>query len=98
MGGGLGLMAGCNRIVTETVRVAMPEITIGLFPDVGGTWFLNRMPAGTGAFLGLTGAHCNAADALRVGWADNFVPSAQKEALWQDLRRKPGARRHRTAP
>src|SRR5690606_39398192 len=47
MGGGLGLMAGAShRIVTEASRIAMPEISIGLFPDVGGSWFLNRMPEG----------------------------------------------------
>ena len=47
MGGGLGILAGCHiRIVTETTRIAMPEVTIALFPDVGGSWFLNRMPGG----------------------------------------------------
>ncbi|MBK8971779.1 MAG: enoyl-CoA hydratase/isomerase family protein [Hahellaceae bacterium] len=88
MGGGIGLMAGCShRIVTERTRMAMPEITIGLFPDVGGTWFLSRMPAGTGLFLGLTGAHCNAADAIDVGWADAFLPSSQLDAFVEALQR-----------
>ena len=64
MGGGLGLMAGAShRVATETTRIAMPEITIGLFPDVGGTWFLNRMPYGLGNFFALTGASINALDA-----------------------------------
>lgn len=74
MGGGLGLMAGAShRVVTATSRIAMPEITIGLYPDVGGTWFLHRMPGKTGLFLGLTGASINAADALFIGMADRFV-------------------------
>jgi enoyl-CoA hydratase/carnithine racemase len=80
MGGGLGLLAGCShRIVTETTRMAMPEISIGLFPDVGGTWFLNRMPGASGLFLGLTGASINATDAIYTGLADYFVPAAEKQ-------------------
>ena len=56
MGGGMGLMMGAShRVVTDTSRAAMPEITIGLFPDVGGSWLLNRMPGKAGLFLGLTG-------------------------------------------
>lgn len=78
MGGGLGLMAGAShRVVTESTRIAMPEITIGLFPDVGGSWFLGRMPGRSGLFLGLTGAPMNAADALFVGLGDYFL---QQEA------------------
>ena len=74
MGGGLGLASGAShRVVTETSRIAMPEITIGLFPDVGGTWFLNRAPGKTGLFLGLTGASINATDALFIGLADRFI-------------------------
>lgn len=76
MGGGLGLLAGgSHRVVTETSLLAMPEITIGLYPDVAGTWFLNRMPGGTGMFAGLTGARMNAADALYTGLADMFITS-----------------------
>jgi enoyl-CoA hydratase/carnithine racemase len=86
MGGGMGLMAGAShRIVTETSRLAMPEISIGLFPDVGGTWFLNRMPPGCGLYLGLTGSAINATDALFLNLADYFVPSSQKEALLEKL-------------
>jgi len=74
MGGGLGLMCGAShRVVTATSRIAMPEITIGLYPDVGGTWFLNRTPGKTGLFLALTGASINAADALFLGMADRFI-------------------------
>ncbi|HAJ41793.1 MAG TPA: enoyl-CoA hydratase, partial [Alcanivorax sp.] len=61
MGGGMGLMQASQfRLVTPKSRLAMPEITIGLFPDVGASWFLNRLPGKTGLFLGLTGVHLNA--------------------------------------
>lgn len=82
MGGGLGLLSGCShRIVTENTRMAMPEISIGLFPDVGGTWFLNKMPGNSGLFLGLTGASINASDALFTGLADYFLASASQASL-----------------
>lgn len=75
MGGGLGLMAGAShRIVTPTTRIAMPETTIGLYPDVGGSWFLQRMPAASGLFLGLTGAPLNAHDAVLANLADHLLP------------------------
>lgn len=86
MGGGLGLLAGAShRVVTETSRIAMPEITIGLYPDVGGTYFLNQMPSGCGLFLGLTGASINAADAKFVNLADFFVAQDKKYALYEEL-------------
>ncbi|MEX2962956.1 enoyl-CoA hydratase/isomerase family protein [Microbulbifer sp. TYP-18] len=76
MGGGIGIMAGAShRIVTETTRMAMPEITIGLFPDVGGSWFLNRMPGRLGLFLGLTGVQFTGSDALFAGLADRLLPA-----------------------
>tara|TARA_R110000772_G_scaffold95317_5_gene193566 strand:- start:30 stop:1160 length:1131 start_codon:yes stop_codon:yes gene_type:complete len=79
MGGGMGLMnGGSHRIVTDTSRLAMPEINIGLYPDVGGSWFLNHMPPGCGVFLGMTGASMNAADALYVNMADYFIPNDLK--------------------
>lgn len=82
MGGGLGLLSGAGfRIVTEATRMAMPEVSIGLYPDVGGSWFLNRAPGKTGLFLGLTGVSFNAADARFVGLADRFIPHAQKAPL-----------------
>ncbi|CBL45840.1 Predicted enoyl-CoA hydratase/isomerase family protein [gamma proteobacterium HdN1] len=82
MGGGIGLMSGAShRVVTEKSRLAMPEINIGLYPDVGGTWFLNHAPGRTGLFLGLTGASINATDALFVGLADRFIPDAQRQAV-----------------
>ena len=62
MGGGIGLMAGgSHRVVSETSRLAMPEISIGLFPDVGGSWILRQMPGHCGLFLALTGAQLGAA-------------------------------------
>ncbi len=86
MGGGIGIMAGAShRIVTETTRMAMPEITIGLFPDVGGSWFLNRMPGRTGLFLGLTGAQFNGSDALFAGMADRMLPDDRRETVLLEL-------------
>ncbi|HSP57441.1 MAG TPA: enoyl-CoA hydratase/isomerase family protein [Halomonas sp.] len=86
MGGGLGLLAGgFQRLVTETTRIAMPEITIGLYPDIGASWFLGRMPSGVGAYLGLTGAQLNARDALDLGLADRFIPRERREALLDAL-------------
>ena len=82
MGGGLGVMAGCShRVVTERTRIAMPEVTIALFPDVGGSWFLNHAPGKTGEFLALTGASINAADAIYIGIADRFIASEHKDAV-----------------
>lgn len=86
MGGGLGLMAGANyRVVTESSRIAMPEVSIGLYPDVGGSWFLNRMPGRVGLFLGLTAAAMNAADCRYVGLADRFVQNDKRELLLELL-------------
>ncbi|MGB1298008.1 MAG: enoyl-CoA hydratase/isomerase family protein [Psychrobium sp.] len=86
MGGGLGLFAGAShRIVTESSRVAMPEISIGLYPDVGGTYFLNQMPDNLGLFLGLTAAQMNAADCLQVKLADHFLLHEQKLQLIEAL-------------
>lgn len=82
MGGGMGLMMGAShRVVTETTRMAMPEISIGLFPDVGGTWLLNRLPGNAGLFLGLTGAQLGANDALFAGMADYHV----RRDEWKNL-------------
>lgn len=88
MGGGMGIaQAGPRqrlRIVSEATRMAMPEVNIGLFPDVGGSYFLARAPHRIGLYLGLTGLTIHAADALHAGLADVFVPQAQMAAL-QDL-------------
>ncbi len=86
MGGGLGVMAGCShRVVTERTRIAMPEVTIALFPDVGGTWFLNHAPGKAGLFLALTGASINAADAIYCGIADRFIGSEFKDEVFEAL-------------
>ncbi|NKF51662.1 enoyl-CoA hydratase/isomerase family protein [Shewanella sp. WXL01] len=86
MGGGLGLMAGgSHRVLTERSRIAMPEVTIGLYPDVGGSYFLNRMPGKLGLFLGLTAYNMNAADAAFVGLGNHFVGSSDKEPLFDAL-------------
>lgn len=86
MGGGLGLMVGSNhRVVTENSRIAMPEISIGLYPDVGASYFLNRMPDNCGLFLGLTGASINAADAKYCSLADYFILNDKKDVLIEKL-------------
>lgn len=82
MGGGLGLFAGAShRVVTPSSKVAMPEISIGLYPDVGATHFLNNMPDNLGLFLGLTAAQMNAADCLQVNLADHFLLHEQKDTF-----------------
>lgn len=86
MGGGVGLSAhGQFRIVTERTRLAMPEVGIGYFPDVGATWLLPKAPGECGTLLGLTGNVVGAADAIYAGLADKQVPSGQLEDLVQAL-------------
>lgn len=86
MGGGLGILAGCrHRIVTPTTMMAMPEVTIGLYPDVGASWFLNRCPGRTGLFVGITGQRMNAADALYMGLADRYLDTRQRSVLLERL-------------
>lgn len=76
MGGGMGISQGAKlRIVTDRTKMAMPETNIGLFPDVGGGWFLARTPGRIGEYLGLTGAVIGAADALYAGLADAYLPT-----------------------
>ncbi|OZI74740.1 enoyl-CoA hydratase/isomerase family protein [Bordetella genomosp. 12] len=92
MGGGVGLMMGAShRVVSETSRVAMPEITIGLFPDVGGSWLLNRMPGRAGLFLALTGANLNASDAIHAGMADFRLDAGDWPAFCEALLHQPWA-------
>ncbi|TBU72073.1 enoyl-CoA hydratase/isomerase family protein [Pseudomonas daroniae] len=86
LGGGMGLLQGAGvRIVTPSSRLGMPEINIGLYPDVGGSWFLARLPGRLGLFLGLTAAQINAHDALGLGLADRFLRDDQQQALLQGL-------------
>lgn len=86
MGGGVGLSVhGSHRVVTETLTFAMPETGIGLFPDVGATWFLSRRPGALGTFLALTGARLGAGDAHAVGYATHVVPSTRLAQLREQL-------------
>jgi enoyl-CoA hydratase len=86
MGGGFGVSVhGSYRIATERLTFAMPETTIGLFPDVGGTWFLTRCPGEIGTYLALTGRRIKLADALYCGYATHAVPSAALASLRDQL-------------
>ncbi|MCG9730831.1 enoyl-CoA hydratase/isomerase family protein [Shewanella sp. Isolate13] len=86
MGGGLGLMIGAShRIVTERSRIAMPEVTIGLYPDVGGSYFLNRMPGKTGLFLGMTAYNMSGADAHYVGIGNHYLNGDDRAAFLDAL-------------
>jgi enoyl-CoA hydratase/carnithine racemase len=86
MGGGIGVMNGAAcRVVTERTQMAMPEIAIGLYPDVGGSYFLNRMPEGVGMFLGLTSARFDGADAVSIGMADLLIRAERKRAVFDGL-------------
>lgn len=77
MGGGAGLSVhASHRVVTERTRFAMPEVGIGFIPDVGASWFLTRCDPWLGDYVALTGGIFGAPDALRLGVADQFVPSA----------------------
>lgn len=85
MGGGMGIAqagpAARIRVVTERTKMAMPEVGIGLFPDVGGGHFLSRANGQLGTYLGVTGEMIGASDALYAGLADVFVPAAELPAL-----------------
>lgn len=86
MGGGLGLFGGASvRVVSEVSRIALPEITIGLFPDAGASWLLRNLPAGHAAYLGMTGANINARDALDCGWASHAVLAQDIYKLTHEL-------------
>lgn len=87
MGGGLGLLAASRfRVVTPKSRVAMPEITIGLFPDAGGTTLLSAMPGSLGLFLGLTGTHFRGGDARALGLGTHLIADDAGPALEATLR------------
>ncbi len=86
MGGGMGISQGASlRIVTEHTKMAMPETGIGLFPDVGGGYFLSRCPGHVGEYLALTGDTIGGAQAVAWGLADLCVPAASLPALWAGL-------------
>ncbi|MGY4406520.1 enoyl-CoA hydratase/isomerase family protein [Bradyrhizobium sp. USDA 3315] len=86
MGGGVGLSAHSrHRVVTERTKLAMPEVGLGFFPDVGGTYLLSRSPGEIGTYFGLTGTTMNGPDAIYAKFADAVVPSAKLPALREAL-------------
>ena len=93
MGGGVGLSGHArHRVVTEKTKLAMPEVGLGFFPDVGGTWLLTRIPGEIGTFFGLTGQTMNGPDAIFARFADAVIPSAKLPALRAALTAlRPGA-------
>lgn len=90
MGGGMGISQGASlRIVTERSKLAMPETNIGLFPDVGGGYFLSRCAGHQGEYLALTGLMLGGKEALAAGLADGFIDSGRLAGLWASLERTP---------
>ena len=90
MGGGMGISQGASlRVVTQRTRMAMPETGIGLFPDVGGGYFLSRCPGRVGEWLALTGQTIEAGDAVAFGLADGYVDAARLNVLWAELQSTP---------
>ena len=90
MGGGVGLSAhAAHRIVTETTKIAMPEVGLGFFPDVGGTWLLSRAPGETGTYFALTGQTMSGADAIYAGMADALIATSDWAALRDALTNAP---------
>jgi enoyl-CoA hydratase len=86
MGGGVGLGAHGNvRVVTDTTKLGMPEVGIGLIPDVGGTYLLARAPGSLGLHVALTGVPFSGADAIALGFADHFVPHDELAAFTQAI-------------
>ena len=86
MGGGVGLSAhGSHRVATDRTKIGMPEVGVGFFPDVGGTWLLSRAPGEIGTYFGLTGQTMNGADAVYAGFADVVVASDKLPALREAL-------------
>ena len=82
MGGGVGVSAhGSTRVVTETSKIAMPEVGIGFVPDVGGAFLLSRAPGALGLHAALTGAPFSGADAIGLGFADHYVPHSELDAF-----------------
>ena len=90
MGGGVGISQPCRyRVATENTRFAMPETTIGLFPDVGGGWYLSRLPGRVGQFLALTGARLDGAECHHLGLATHYLPSEALEEVKQRIAASP---------
>ncbi|MFY1702952.1 enoyl-CoA hydratase/isomerase family protein [Micromonospora sp. WMMA1923] len=92
MGGGIGISGHASlRVVTERSRLAMPEVGIGFHPDVGGSWLLSHAPGQLGTHLALTGTPIGAADAIAVGLADHYIPTARLPYLRSALARRDAA-------
>ena len=90
MGGGVGIALPCtHRIATENTRLAMPETGIGLFPDVGGGWYLSRLPGRVGQFMVLTGARLDGAECHYLGLATHYVPQSSLEELIERITKMP---------
>src|ERR1700709_1542319 len=95
MGGGVGLAAhGSHRVVTDRTKLAMPEVGLGFFPDVGGTWLLSHSPGEIGSYFGLTGTTMNGPDAIHAPFADAVVPSGKLAALREALTKVPAGASH----
>jgi enoyl-CoA hydratase len=91
MGGGVGISLPCTyRIATENTRLAMPETSIGLFPDVGGGWYLSRLPGRVGQFMVLTGARLDGAECLYLDLATHYVEQSAIPDLVERLMIAPG--------
>ena len=91
MGGGVGISLPCtHRIATENTRLAMPETGIGLFPDVGGGWYLARLPGRVGQYMALTGARLDGADCHYLGLATNYVQHSSLPELVERIVASPG--------
>jgi enoyl-CoA hydratase len=90
MGGGVGISQPCRyRVATENTRFAMPETTIGLFPDVGGGWYLSRLPGRTGQFLALTGARLDGAECHHLGLATHYLRQEALEGVKAEIAARP---------
>lgn len=90
MGGGMGISQGASlRVVTQRTKMAMPETGIGLFPDVGGGFFLSRCPGRVGEWLALTGQTIEAGDAVAFGLADGCFDAARLNVVWAELQSTP---------
>jgi enoyl-CoA hydratase len=90
MGGGVGLALPCAvRVATENTRLAMPETGIGLFPDVGGGWYLSRLPGRIGQYLALTGHRLDGAECVALGLATHYLAAAQVAAARQAIAAAP---------
>ena len=91
MGGGVGISLPCEyRIATEATRLAMPETSIGLVPDIGGGWYLSRLPGRAGQFMALTGARLDASECVYLGLATNYIEQSSLEELHDRILKAPG--------